>query len=145
MQIPDLHVVDFEKHGCGASLAEEMEPSLADMATFSDAARPHIFKALTQLWTKLVPMTLPPYRGDGLGFILLNSNADTHFSLTNALGMISTEQLRGIEIATAQYPQPCSSSLSTTSCRTSQMYFSCSHDRTSRSNPEAYPHRTLQV
>ena len=36
---------------------------------------------------------------------MLNSNADTHFSFTNALGMISAEQMRGIEIATAQYPR----------------------------------------
>jgi hypothetical protein len=49
-------------------------------------------------------MVLPPDRDNGLGIILLNSNADTHFSFTNALGMISSEQARGIEIAAAQYP-----------------------------------------
>ena len=48
---------------------------------------------------------MPPDRNDGLGIILLNSNADTHFSFTNALGMISSEQARGIDIAVAQYPQ----------------------------------------
>jgi hypothetical protein len=48
-------------------------------------------------------MVLPPDRDDGLGVILLNSNADTHFSFTNALGMISVEQVRGIEIAIAQF------------------------------------------
>ena len=52
-------------------------------------------------------MVLPPDREDGLGIILLNSNADTHFSFTNALGMISVEQARGIEIACRQYPQAC--------------------------------------
>jgi len=36
---------------------------------------------------------------------VLNSNADTHFSFTNALGMIPAEQMRGIEIAAAQYPR----------------------------------------
>jgi hypothetical protein len=36
---------------------------------------------------------------------LLNSNASTHFSFTNALGMISTEQVKGIEIAAAEYPR----------------------------------------
>ena len=53
------------------------------------------------------PMVLPPERDDGLGIILLNSNADTHFSFTNALGMISVEQVRGIYIAAAQYPRAC--------------------------------------
>jgi hypothetical protein len=50
---------------------------------------------------------LPPDREDGLGIILLNSNADTHFSFTNALGMVSAEQVRGLEIASQQYPRAC--------------------------------------
>jgi hypothetical protein len=52
-------------------------------------------------------MVLPPDRDDGLGFILLNSNADTHFSFTNALGIITVEQARGIETAAAQFPRAC--------------------------------------
>ena len=52
-------------------------------------------------------MVLPPDRDDGLGVILLNSNADTHFSFTNALGMIPAEQVRGIAIASRQYPHAC--------------------------------------
>jgi Calcineurin-like phosphoesterase len=100
-------VVDLEKGCLGESLAEAMEPYLSEMARFADAGRPHILKALTKLWSKIFPMVLPPSRSDGLGIILLNSNANTHFSFTNALGMISTEQVRGIEIAAAQYPQAC--------------------------------------
>jgi hypothetical protein len=60
--------------------------------------------AAIQLWTRAFPLVLPPDRDDGLGIILLNSNAETHFSFINALGMISSEQARGIEIASAQYP-----------------------------------------
>jgi hypothetical protein len=56
--------VDFEKRRLGASLAEAVEPYLAGMATFADVARPHMFKALMELWTKLFPMVLPP---DGSG------------------------------------------------------------------------------
>jgi hypothetical protein len=52
-------------------------------------------------------MIVPPAKKDGLGIILLNSNADTHFSFTNALGMVSAEQMRGVEIAAAEYPQAC--------------------------------------
>jgi hypothetical protein len=37
----------------------------------------------------------------------LNSNAETHFSFTNALGLISAEQARAIRIATEQYPRAC--------------------------------------
>jgi hypothetical protein len=32
-------------------------------------------------------MVLSPDREDGLGIVLLNSNADTHFSFTNSPGM----------------------------------------------------------
>ena len=102
-----VRVVDLKKGCLGESLTEAMEPYLADMARFADAGRPHISKSLTELWNKVFPMIRPPDRSDGLGIILLNSNADTHFSFTNALGMISTDQVRGIEIAAAQYPRAC--------------------------------------
>ena len=52
-------------------------------------------------------MVLPPETDDGLGIILLDSNADTHFSFTNALGMISADQARALDIARAQYPRAC--------------------------------------
>jgi hypothetical protein len=75
------------------------------MAKFADVGRPRFSRRLNELWAAVFPMVLPPDRDDGLGIILLDSNADTHFSFTNALGMISVEQVRGIEIAAAQYPR----------------------------------------
>jgi hypothetical protein len=50
-------------------------------------------------------MVLPPARPDGLGVILLNSNAETHFSFTNALGLVSAEQMTGIMTLARHYPQ----------------------------------------
>jgi hypothetical protein len=70
-----VRVVDLKKGCLGESLTEAMEPYLADMARFADAGRPHISKSLTELWNKVFPMILPPDRSDGLGIILLNSNA----------------------------------------------------------------------
>jgi hypothetical protein len=58
---------------------------------------------LSEIWNTLFPMVLPPDKEDGLEIILLNSNAPTHFSFTDALGTISAEQLRGIEITIARY------------------------------------------
>ena len=40
-------------------------------------------------------MVLPPATEDGLGVVLLNSTAETHFSFTNALGLVSSAQARG--------------------------------------------------
>ena len=44
---------------------------------------------LARLWDDLFPLIVPPAEEDGLGVALLDSNADTNFSFTNALGMIS--------------------------------------------------------
>jgi Calcineurin-like phosphoesterase len=102
-----VRVVDRRNGGLGESLEQVLQPYAARMATFADTGRPWLFRALTDLWSNVFPMVLPPDRDDGLGIILLDSNADTHFSFTNALGMVSTEQHRGAEIAFAQYPRAC--------------------------------------
>jgi len=52
-------------------------------------------------------MVCPPDTEDGLGVIVLNSNAETHFSFTNALGMVSYAQAKAIDIAAEQYPRAC--------------------------------------
>ena len=50
-------------------------------------------------------MILPPLAADGPGIAILNSNAETHFSFTNALGMVSVEQTRRLQAAIAQFPR----------------------------------------
>ena len=54
---------------------------------------------------KLFPLILPPAEDDGLGVAILNSNADTNFSFTNALGMIPVGQARKLMAAFDHYPQ----------------------------------------
>ena len=102
-----VRMVDRARGRVGASLASTLKPHLEEMATFADVGRPWLSKRLTELWTSVFPMVLPPDTDDGLGIILLDSNADTHFSFTNALGMISVDQARGFKIACAQYPHAC--------------------------------------
>jgi Calcineurin-like phosphoesterase len=102
-----VRIIDRGNGRLGESLTQALQPHAAVMATFADSGRPWLFRALTELWSNVFPMVLPPDRDDGLGIILLNSNADTHFSFTNALGMVSAEQHRGMEIAIAQYPRAC--------------------------------------
>lgn len=102
-----VRVIDRGNGRLGESLVQALQPYAARMATFADSGRPWLFRALTELWSNVFPMVLPPDRDDGLGIILLNSNADTHFSFTNALGMVSAEQHRGMETAIAQYPRAC--------------------------------------
>src|SRR5262249_5474648 len=57
-----------------------------------------------EIWRDVFPLIVPPNSDSGLGVILLNSNAESQFSFTSGLGMISAKQIRGIEIAEAQFP-----------------------------------------
>ncbi|HET7257239.1 MAG TPA: metallophosphoesterase, partial [Xanthobacteraceae bacterium] len=102
-----VHVIDRTRGRLGGNLAQALAPHLRAMARFADTGRPVWSTELTDLWTNVFPMVLAPDSDDGLGIVLLDSNADTHFSFTNALGMISTDQVRGLEIACAQYPRAC--------------------------------------
>jgi len=59
---------------------------------------------LGRLWDDQFPMILPPAASDGLGVAILNSNAEAHFSFTNALGMVSAEQTRRLALAIELFP-----------------------------------------
>ena len=107
VQGKQLKVYDRRTHRFSKGLDEALEPHRAEIARFADVARPRFSKALTETWAKVFPMVLPPDGDDGLGIVVLNSNADTHFSFTNALGMISAEQMHGIETVVKQYPRAC--------------------------------------
>lgn len=100
-----VRVVDPVKGCLGGTLAQFLKPHRAAMARFADIARPNLSNAIPELWASAFPMIVPPEDEAGLGIILLNSNADTHFSFTNALGMVSAEQMRAFEIARAEFPR----------------------------------------
>ncbi len=102
-----VRVVDRAGGRLGATLADVVEPHHAQIAAFADAGTLLLSLPLAELWARVFPMAVAPEGDDGLGIILLNSNAETHFSFTNALGLVSAEQVRAIEIATAQYPRAC--------------------------------------
>jgi hypothetical protein len=102
-----VRVVDRAGRHVGATLASALEPDLKEIGRFADIGRPWLSRRLNELWARVFPMVLLPDADDGLGIILLDSNADTHFSFTNALGMISVDQARALEIACAQYPHAC--------------------------------------
>jgi hypothetical protein len=102
-----VRVVDYAKGALGECLADALAPHFSDVVTFADSGRPLVSKALTDVWSEVFPMVVPPDADNGLGIILLNSNVDSQFSFTNALGTISAEQVRGIKIITTQYPHAC--------------------------------------
>ena len=102
-----VRLIDQSGRRLGESLRTTLAPHLTSLSAFADNGVPRLMSELFDLWANAFPMVLPPDDRTGLGIILLNSNADTHFSFTNALGMMTSDQMRGIEIAYEQYPDAC--------------------------------------
>ena len=102
-----VRVIDRTEDCIGGTLEEALRPHETALERFADIARPILSKEIPAVWARVFPMVVPPAKKNGLGIVLLNSNADTHFSFTNALGMVSAEQMLGVEIAAAEYPEAC--------------------------------------
>ncbi|CEJ11917.1 Calcineurin-like phosphoesterase superfamily domain protein [bacterium YEK0313] len=99
-----VHLVDRRADMLGPTLAATLAPRLSSLAEFSDTGSWREAGRFGQLWPDLFPQVLPPREPDGLGVILADSNAETHFSFTNALGLVSAEQALAIEKVLAAYP-----------------------------------------
>jgi Calcineurin-like phosphoesterase len=100
-----VRVVDRKKRQLGGTLAEFLEPQRDVLVRFADRAKPILSNAIPELWANVFPMIIPPKDKTGLGIVLLNSNADTHFSFTNALGMVAADEMLAFDRACAEYPQ----------------------------------------
>jgi len=93
------HVVD---HVSGA-----LGPSLKDY--LREGGRAEMLRALAQrgalrgrweiakVWDAIFPLVEPAPADDGYGLILLNSNAPSHFLLTNAIGVVNRSQLSALK------------------------------------------------
>ncbi|CAH1662618.1 Calcineurin-like phosphoesterase family protein [Hyphomicrobiales bacterium] len=105
MQGDRVHVVDPAGSGLGTSLADALEPHRSRIAAFADTGGFRLSMGLADVWARAFPMVLPPAEADGLGVVLLNSNAETHFSFTNALGLVGEEDMRAMLSVLARFPK----------------------------------------
>jgi 3',5'-cyclic AMP phosphodiesterase CpdA len=105
IQGANVHIVDRETRRLGQTLEKTLAPHKAEIAAFADKGSIGLSISLARLWTIMFPMVKPPDTEDGLGIIILNSNAETHFSFTNALGIVSSEQAKAIDAIADQYPR----------------------------------------
>lgn len=88
-----------------ATLNERLAPHRRKIAAFAEHGGLRRAAGLVGVFDDQFPMLLPPAQDDGLGVIVLNSNADTHFSFTNALGLVSVEQTRRLAAALGKFPK----------------------------------------
>jgi 3',5'-cyclic AMP phosphodiesterase CpdA len=102
-----VHVIDRHTGRLGPTLSEAIAPHRDAMREFADTGRLRLSARLDTLWQDMFPMVLPPATADGLGIALLNSNAESQFSFTNALGLVSAVQTRDLLAAIEQFPQAC--------------------------------------
>ncbi len=100
-----VRVVDPRCGEPACTLNEALAPHRSSISAFMEDGGLRRSIRLRGLFDAQFPMILPPEAPDGLGIAILNSNAETHFSFTNALGMISLEQGRRFAAAAAAYPQ----------------------------------------
>ena len=100
-----VRVFDPSSGRLDPTLSQALAPQQAAIATFSDTGTLRLSVRLERVWAEAFPMVLPPDTEDGLGVILLNSNAEAHFSFTNALGLLSIEQALALATIVRQFPQ----------------------------------------
>jgi 3',5'-cyclic AMP phosphodiesterase CpdA len=92
------HVVDRKSGALGLCLRDflrrgrraELLRALANRGTMRGR------REMTRVWEAVFPLVEPPAPGDTYGVILLNSNARSHFALTNAIGVIGPSQLKAL-------------------------------------------------
>jgi Calcineurin-like phosphoesterase len=87
------------------TLAEVLDSQRKTIEDFADNGGVRRSILLAKLWADAFPLILPPEEEDGLGIILLDSNADTSFSFTNALGLVSADQTRRLTTTLDSYPK----------------------------------------
>jgi len=95
---------DFAAH---QTLTQSLTPHRETLRRFATGGGFRRALAVERIWSEAFPQIVPPSAPDGLGFLLLDTNADTHFSFTNALGFLSVRQAHAVEAAMQAYPKAC--------------------------------------
>jgi 3',5'-cyclic AMP phosphodiesterase CpdA len=105
MQGGHTHVVDVDARRVGDTLDDALAPYAGAVREFADDGTRRLARRTDDAWNITFPIVRPPATDDGLGIIALNSNAETHFSFTNALGLLPREEVQALDAAMEQYPR----------------------------------------
>lgn len=102
-----LHLVDRSSGAPGASLRHHLREGDRP-ARLRALARAGTFRGrqeMAAVWEELFPLVQPPDDERGFGAILLDSNARSHFSATNAIGVIGPGQLTALRAVLGRFPE----------------------------------------
>ncbi len=93
------HVVDHASGTLGPLLRDYLrENSRAELLrALAQSATARGRRAMATLWNEIFPLVEPGPEGCDYGVILLDSNARSHFSLTNAIGVVDPPQLKALK------------------------------------------------
>ncbi len=102
-----VHLVDHKSGSLGPSLSHYLRDGerslllreLAESGTVSGRLE------LAKVWEAMFPLVEPTTEDPGYGVILLDSNAPSNLSLTNAIGVVSPTQLRALKSILNGSPQ----------------------------------------
>ncbi len=89
----------------GDTLDRALDADAPAMIEFAQHGSRKLAKPVDTAWRCNFPLVWPPATDDGLGVLALNSNAETHFSFTNALGLIQHDQAAALSAVMDQYPR----------------------------------------
>jgi 3',5'-cyclic AMP phosphodiesterase CpdA len=100
------HLVDGKSGTLGPTLShylrEGERPNL--LRELSDQGTLRSRWELSKVWNSIFPLVETSVEAEGYGVILLNSNAPSNFSLTNAVGVVNPAQLRALKSVLRAFP-----------------------------------------
>jgi 3',5'-cyclic AMP phosphodiesterase CpdA len=100
-------VVDRDSGALGPSLSDYLRegkrPELLRSLAQRGAIRGRI--EMARVWSTIFPLVEPASSEDGCGLVLLESNASSHFSLTNAIGVVDPSQLKALKSVLRNSPR----------------------------------------
>lgn len=101
-----LHLVERSSGAPGQSLRRHLRTGHRP-ARLRALARAGTFRGrqeMAAIWDDLFPLVLPPDGERTCGVILLDSNARSHFSATNAIGVVGPGQLSALRAVLRRFP-----------------------------------------
>lgn len=99
------HTFDRDQRKIGSTLAVAVAPYQDTIASLANISRFQRSPELSRVWADSFPQIIPPKVDDGIGIVILNSNSQSNFSFTNALGFVPAEDTVALRHIFDQFPK----------------------------------------